>query len=111
MIRLGILGSTQGTSLQPLLDAIAAGRLSARVAVVIGNREGAGILARAEAHQVPAICIPEKSRAIAEDKIQTVLQAHAVEVVLLIGWMRILSGEFVERWSGRIFNVHPSLLP
>ena len=105
MIRLGVLGSTKGSSLQPVLTAIEAGTLQARVAVVISQHATAGILAQARRYGILAV------QATTEQDILATLQAQSVEAVLLIGWMRILSPLFVKAWEGRIFNVHPSLLP
>ena len=113
MIRLGVLGSTNGTDLQAILDAVSAGELDAVVAVVISNRTGAYILERAEINNVPAFFISRKGKKREEfdGEITAVLKEHGVDLVLLIGFMRILSPEFCRVWQDRILNVHPSLLP
>ena len=113
MIRLGVLGSTNGTDLQAILDAVSAGELDADVAVVISNRTGAYILERAEINNVPAFFISRKGKKREEfdGEITAVLKEHGVDLVLLIGFMRILSPEFCRVWQDRILNVHPSLLP
>ncbi len=113
MIRLGVLGSTNGTDLQAILDAVSAGELDADVAVVISNRTGAYILERAEINNVPAFFISRKGKKREEfdGEITAVLKEHSVDLVLLIGFMRILSPEFCRVWQDRILNVHPSLLP
>ena len=113
MIRLGVLGSTNGTDLQALLDAVSAGKLDADVAVVISNRTGAYILERAEINNVSAFFISHKGKKREEfdGEITAVLKEHSVDLVLLIGFMRILSPEFCRVWQDRILNVHPSLLP
>ncbi len=113
MIRLGVLGSTNGTDLQAILDAVSAGELDAAVAVVISNRTGAYILERAEINNVPAFFISRKGKKREEfdGEITAVLKEHSVDLVLLIGFMRILSPEFCRVWQDRILNVHPSLLP
>ena len=113
MIRLGVLGSTNGTDLQAILDAVSAGELDADVAVVISNRTGAYILERAEINNVPAFFISHKGKKREEfdGEITAVLKEHGVDLVLLIGFMRILSPEFCRVWQDRILNVHPSLLP
>lgn len=110
-MRLGVLGSTRGSSLQPVLDAVLAGSLDAEVAVIISKKKTAGILERARLAGVPAVCVDIPDRLQAEQEIQQVLCAHRVDAVLLIGWMRILSPAFVSAWPGKIVNVHPSLLP
>ena len=113
MIRLGVLGSTNGTDLQAILDAVSAGELDADVAVVISNRTGAYILERAEINNVSAFFISHKGKKREEfdGEITAVLKEHRVDLVLLIGFMRILSPEFCRVWQDRILNVHPSLLP
>ena len=113
MINLGVLGSTNGTDLQPILDAIGAGRLDAKVAVVISNREDAYILERAKKHNTPNVFIDHKER-MREDfdsEMTNILKDHNVDLILLIGFMRILSSNFCRNWAGKILNVHPSLLP
>ena len=113
MIRLGVLGSTNGTDLQAILDAVSEGELDAVVAVVISNRTGAYILERAEINNVSALFISHKGKKREEfdGEITAVLKEHSVDLVLLIGFMRILSPEFCRVWQDRILNVHPSLLP
>ena len=113
MIKLGIIGSTSGTDLQFILDAISAGTLNAEVSVVISNRKNAYILERANNHNIPNIFIPhlDKERKDFDQKMTVVLQDHNVDLVLLIGFMRILSEEFCDIWKDRLLNVHPSLLP
>ena len=113
MIRLGVLGSTHGTDLQAILDAVSAGKLDADVAVVISNRTGAYILERAEINNVSAFIISHKGKKREEfdGEITAVLKEHSVDLVLLIGFMRILSPEFCRVWQDRILHVHPSLLP
>ena len=113
MIRLGVLGSTNGTDLQAILDAISGRKLIANVAVLISNRANAYILERARNHNVPAFFISHKKKTRKEfdTEMTTVLKKHNVDLVLLIGFMRILSAEFCREWQDRILNVHPSLLP
>ena len=113
MIKLGVIGSTSGTDLQFILDAISAGTLNAEVSVVISNRKKAYILERANNHNIPNIFIPHlgKERKDFDQKMTVVLQDHNVDLVLLIGFMRILSEEFCDIWKDRLLNVHPSLLP
>ena len=113
MIKLGVLGSTKGTDLQAVLDAVNNGLLDAKVSVVVSNQESAYILERAKNHGVPTFFIPHKGKARKEfdREMTTVLQNYGVELVLLIGFMRILSVEFCHEWRDRILNVHPSLLP
>ena len=113
MIRLGVLGSTRGTDLEAILSAINNKKLVAEVSVVISNRENAYILTRAKNHNVPSFFIShkDKSREEFDRDVTTILKQYNVELVLLIGFMRILSAEFCQAWRDRVLNVHPSLLP
>ena len=113
MIRLGVLGSTNGTDLQAILDAIKAEQLNATVSVVLSNRENAFILERAQNHNVPTSFISNQEKKGEEFDVEMtkVLKNHNVDLVLLIGFMRILSDAFCREWHDRILNVHPSLLP
>ncbi len=113
MIKLGVIGSTNGTDLQAVLDAIAYGELVAKVSVVISNNEKAHILDRAKNNDIPAVFIPHrgKTREEFDNEITAVLKKNQIDLILLIGFMRILSSEFCLEWQGRLLNVHPSLLP
>tara|TARA_B110000014_G_scaffold257207_1_gene241433 strand:- start:364 stop:939 length:576 start_codon:yes stop_codon:yes gene_type:complete len=113
MINIGVLGSTNGTDLQFILDAISARTLDAKVSVVISNKNDSYILKRAQAHNTPNIFVDHKNRTREDfdSEITTILKKHKVELILLIGFMRILSSDFCNQWSGKILNVHPSLLP
>ena len=112
-LKLGILGSTNGTDLQAILNAVSSGELDAKVSVVLSNRKNAYILERAENHNVPSIYIFHKGKTREEfdAEMTTILKEHQVDLVLLIGFMRILSAEFCREWRDRLLNVHPSLLP
>ena len=113
MIKLGVIGSTNGTDLQDVLDAIAYGELVAKVSVVISNNEKAHILDRAKNHDIPAVFIPHrgKTREEFDNEMTAVLKNNQIDLILLIGFMRILSSEFCLEWQDRLLNVHPSLLP
>ena len=113
MINIGVLGSTKGTDLQAILDAIHSKKLSATVSTVISNRKNAYILDRAKDHSVPFYFISHKGkdRKDFDAEMTGVLKKHEVDLVLLIGFMRILSSSFCREWRDRILNVHPSLLP
>jgi len=111
--RLAVIGSTNGTDLQAIIDAIGEGKLNASVEIVISNIANAYILERAKNHQIPNFYISHKnkSRVSFENEITTQIKMFKVDLILLIGFMRILSGKFCQDWSGIILNVHPSLLP
>ena len=113
MIKLAVLGSTNGTDLRAIMAAISKGELDAEVSVVISNRKSAYILERARNYDVPAIFIShkEKAREAFDAEMTTVLNKLGVDLVLLIGFMRILSPQFCRVWQNKLLNVHPSLLP
>ena len=113
MIKLGILGSTNGTDLQAIFEAEKTKKLNAKVNVVISNKENSYILKRAENHGVPAVFINHKNkkRKDFDSEISIELKKNNIDLILLIGFMRILSAEFCNAWQGKILNVHPSLLP
>jgi len=112
-LKLGILGSTNGTDLQAILDSISEGELNAEVSVVLSNRKNAYILERAKNYNVPAFFLShkKKSREEFDAEMTAILKEHAIDLVLLIGFMRILSAKFCQEWQDRLLNVHPSLLP
>ena len=112
-LRVGVLGSTRGTALKGVLDAIAAGTLDVDLRLVISDKPTAPILDRAKLYKVPSLFIDPTGlkREQYDARVSDALRNADVELVLLIGYMRILSPYFVEQWSGRLLNVHPSLLP
>ena len=113
MIKIGVLGSTKGTDLQAVINSIDKNELSAEIVVIISNKEKSYILKRGINHNIPSIFISHKSKSREEfdREISAVLDNHGVELILLIGFMRILSAEFCQKWRDRLLNVHPSLLP
>ena len=113
MIRLGILGSTRGSNLDAIVSAISSHQLPAKIEIVISNKPSAFILERARSHGLNAMFVnpDELSREIYDLKMSDLLREHQVDLVVLIGYMRILSHEFISQWKNKIINVHPSLLP
>jgi len=113
MIRLGVLGSTNGTDLQVILESVKAKKINAIVNVVISNKRNAYILKRGQNHGLPSIFInhKDKKRESFDSELTSTLEKYNVEYILLIGFMRILSSTFCKRWRHKIINVHPSLLP
>lgn len=112
--RLGVLISGRGSNLQAIIDAIAAGRLAAEIAVVVSSRPDARGLDRARrAGLETAVFDPadHPSREACDRQIAARLRRHDVALVCLAGFMRLLSPEFVAAFPDRIVNVHPSLLP
>lgn len=113
-MKLGVLVSGEGTNLQALIEAQTAGTLDpGELAVVLCNNPGAPALARAEAAGVPAIVVDHRGleRAAFEAKLLEELSAHAVEAIVLAGFMRVLTDAFIDAFPRRIINTHPSLLP
>jgi phosphoribosylglycinamide formyltransferase-1 len=113
-LNLGVLVSGTGSNLQAMLDAIAAGALNARVKVVISNRAGVQALERARAAGVSALTIPHKdfpSREAFDRALVSALREAEVDWVVLAGFMRVLTAEFLAAYPGRIINIHPALLP
>jgi phosphoribosylglycinamide formyltransferase-1 len=114
MIQLGVLVSGSGTNLQAILDAIAAGRLDARIAVVVSNVRDAGALARAQAAGVATVVIEHggfRDRRSFDAAVVERLRASAVDVVVLAGFMRLVTDVMLDAFPMRIVNVHPALLP
>jgi len=111
---LGVLISGRGSNLQAILDAIADGRLDARVRVVISNREGAQGLERAERASVPTRVVKHKDypdRPSFDAALVRALEEAGVTWVVLAGFMRIVTDVLLDAFPGRVINVHPSLLP
>lgn len=111
--RIAVLVSGGGTNLQALLDARQAGKLPhGEIALVVSSKEGAYALERAEKAGVPACALPSgMEQADFEQHLQALLERYRIQVILLAGFLRILSGAFTARWPERILNVHPSLIP
>ncbi len=114
MIRIAVLASGEGTNLQALLDAQREGRLGGRVVAVLSDRPGARALARALAAGVPAEALDPAAfpdRAAFDRALLERLRAHAPDLVVLAGFMRLLGPEVVAAYRHRMLNVHPTLLP
>ncbi len=111
--RLGILLSGRGSNFEAIADRIASGKLNAEIAVVISNVESALGLERARARGLNAVYIPsrQRSREQFDREVVEVLRKHNVSLVVLAGFMRILSGVFLEAFPYGILNIHPALLP
>lgn len=112
--RIAVLVSGRGSNLQALIDAVAAGRLDATIAVVVSNRADAQGLERARTAGIPAVALPHRdypTRDAFETALVAELRAHDVALVCLAGFMRLLGPTFLAAFGGRTLNVHPSLLP
>ena len=113
--RIAVLVSGGGTNLQALLDAEEAGKLPhGEIALVISNNPDAYALERARRHGVPGAVITKKecgSKEAFEAALQAVLERNGTDLIILAGFMAILSEKFTSKWPKRILNVHPSLIP
>jgi len=113
-IPLGILISGNGSNFQAIIDAIEKKRLDAEVRVVVSNREDAYGLVRAQKHGVPTEIVDHHkfpSRVAFDQHLIERFKDRQVELVVLAGFMRLLSADFVHAFSNRIMNIHPALLP
>lgn len=113
MTRLGILISGRGSNLGAIADQVAAGHITAEIAVVIANRPEAPGLEAALRRGLNAVCLPSKGldREVYDRMLLAELEKHAVDLVCLAGYMRLLSAGFIRKFPNRILNIHPSLLP
>lgn len=114
MLKLAILISGRGSNMEAVAKACRDGRIAAAVAVVISDRDGAGGLAVARELGIETAVVSWKSfadRAAFERGLIEQIEAHRAEVVVLAGFMRVLSPEFTSRYEGRVINIHPALLP
>jgi phosphoribosylglycinamide formyltransferase-1 len=112
--RVAVLISGRGSNLGSLIEAARAPDFPAAIALVVSNRPGAPGLARAEAAGIEAVTIDHKAfpgREAFERSLDQLLRERAIDFVCLAGFMRVLTPWFVERWKGRMINIHPSLLP
>ena len=111
---IAVLVSGGGTNLEHLLAAAEEGRIPhGRIKLVVSNNPEAYALQRAANHQVPAAVVDHRGRSQAEfeAELHKLLQEHEIQLIVLAGFLRILSADFVARWPSRIINVHPSLIP
>jgi phosphoribosylglycinamide formyltransferase 1 len=113
-VPLGVLISGSGTNLQAIIDAIEAQELNAKIQVVLSNRTDAYGLVRAKKHGIPVEVLDHKSfpsREAFDQAVVNILRDREVELVVLAGFMRLLSPVLVRAYSNRIMNIHPALLP
>jgi len=113
-VRIAVLASGRGTNLQSILDACARGEIPGEVVVVISNKPDAQALWRARRTGVSAILLDHRefpTRETFEARLAETLNAYSVDLICLAGWLRILGPGFVRQFTGRIMNIHPSLLP
>ncbi|GJL62190.1 MAG: phosphoribosylglycinamide formyltransferase [Nitrospirales bacterium] len=117
-VALGVLVSGRGSNLQSIIDAIESDRLDAHIAVVVSNKRDAFGLDRARSHGIKTVFLDPKSykeqsnsREAYDRAVLDVLQVHGVELVILAGYMKIVTSVLIDAYEGRTMNIHPSLLP
>ncbi len=117
-MRVGVLASGRGSNLQAIIDAIEAGKLDARIVLVLSNKRDAAALERARKHGLTDIFLDPKpfagqpdSREAYDRAVLDVLRKHDVELVLLAGYMKIVTSVLVKAYENRMMNIHPALLP
>ena len=115
---LGVLVSGRGSNLQSIIDSITAGILNARIAVVASNKAEAFGLERAQKHGIKTVFVDPKPfkeqtnpREAYDHAVLDILKSHGVELVILAGYMRIVSTVLINAYAGKMMNIHPSLLP
>ena len=114
MIKLGVLASGNGTNLQSVIDEIERGTLKAEIRLLLSDRSGAEALSRAEKHEIPTALITKREFPVREDfdeRAVELLKDAGVELVVLAGFMRLITDKFLKAFPARIINIHPSLLP
>ena len=113
-LNIGVLISGRGSNLQAIIDGIERGDVAARVTVVISNEPDAYGLTRAQTHGIPNRVVDHRSyrnREAFEDQLIKTLKEFQVELVVLAGFMRVLTPHFLRAFPTRVVNIHPALLP
>ncbi len=113
-VKLAVLISGRGSNLQSIIDACAAPDFPAEIEIVISNRPDAFGIERAKNAGLKTAILDHKNfatREAFEDALQDILTAQPIDLVCLAGFMRVLTSTFVNKWTGRMINIHPSLLP
>jgi len=117
-VRIGVLASGRGSNLQAIIDAIEAGKVDAQIVLVLSNKKDAVALERARKHGLTDVFLDPKPFAVQPDgreaydrAVLDLLRKHDVELVLLTGYMKIVTSVLVKAFENRMMNIHPSLLP
>jgi phosphoribosylglycinamide formyltransferase-1 len=117
-LKVAVLASGRGSNLQALIDAIESGQVQAQIVAVISNKQDAVALERARKHGLKALFVDPRpfagrpdSREVYDRVLLEILQQHEVELVLLAGYMKIVTAVLVNAYANRVMNIHPSLLP
>lgn len=112
-MNLGVLVSGRGTNLQSIIDASENGSIQSKIKVVISNKKDAYALERARLHNIPALFVSQKGKdpETYDSEILNILKKYDVNLVVLAGYLRILTKKFIDEYPDRIINIHPALLP
>ena len=114
-MKVAIIASGGGSNADALLRAMRSGQIDAEPALVLTNNHDAGVIDKAKTHKVPWEVVDHRPFAEHRDAFDralgTTLNAHAIDVVCLAGFLRIMTADFVKQWEGKMLNIHPSLLP
>jgi phosphoribosylglycinamide formyltransferase 1 len=113
-LKIGVLVSGSGSNLQSIIDHVEAGRLDAEISIVISNNPGAYAVKRCEFHDIPVAVVDHENYPFRHDfdsAMIGILNNHDVELVVMAGFMRLLSVQFLRTFPMRIMNIHPALLP
>lgn len=110
-MNIAVLGSTRGSNLIPLKDELSRQKIDVNISVVVSDDPDALILDKAKKLNIESLCLSPKPKAVFENKLDSLFRERNIDLIILIGFMRILSPSFVGLWRGKILNVHPSLLP
>lgn len=114
MFNIAVLASTKGTDLQAIIDEIKAGKMPGiNLSVVVSNKKNCYAIERAKEQEFSTVFIDpkDKTRAEFDEELSEILQQHKVDLIVLVGYMRILTPEFVRKFPKKIINVHPALIP
>jgi len=113
ILRVGVLASGGGTDLQSIIDASEKDMIDAEVVVVVSDNENAYALKRAEKHGINSVYLPCKDtdRTSYDQQLDETLEAFDIDLLVGAGYMRMLSSSFVDKWFGKLINIHPALLP
>lgn len=113
LLPISVLVSGEGTTLDALAELSAAGRLPAKIVLVLSNRPGIGALDKAQRRGLPSVVVPSRDAPVEAwaERVTLELASRGTELVVLAGFLRILPSSWVERWKGRVINIHPALLP
>jgi formyltetrahydrofolate-dependent phosphoribosylglycinamide formyltransferase len=113
-MNIAVFASTRGTDFQAIIDEMEAGKLpDVKIAFLLTNKKDCGAVEKAKKHNIPVhfVSAQDKQREEYDREVATIVDENKVDLIVLVGWMRLFSGWFVEKYNRKIINIHPSLLP